>query len=148
MLVNPKAGIYETVGHCKVADCGKAMLSKHAWTAGVRRPDHVSAGGHGMCRIHYQRWTRHGSTEKQVAKGKGGGGRKMGRAEMLEEYMIIRESCSSVAHAARRMGITFAALDKALYRARKDGIAGALPPPNQIDRAIERGQADYLRSAA
>ena len=140
--VNPKAGVYDTVGHCKVEDCGLPLLSKWAWTAGVRREGHVSAGGLGMCRKHYTRFARSGSTERRVAVGRGSKqaqAAKRSREEVLEDYAMIKDDCTSVRHAAERMGMSFSALDKALYRARLDGDERAMPPSNQVNRAIGRG---------
>lgn len=145
--VNPKAGIYDTVGHCKVEGCGVPMVSKHAWDAGVRKPGHASHGGKGMCRKHYARWTRHGSTERQVAVGgPGNQAAKRSREEVLEDYAMIKDDCTSVRHAAERMGMTFSALDKALYRARLDGDVRAMPPSDQVSRALGRG-ATYPSAA-
>lgn len=56
--------------------------------------------------------------------------------EVVDEYALIRDDVDSVRQAAERMGMTFAALDKALYRARKQGLRAALPPPGQLDRAM------------
>lgn len=66
--------------------------------------------------------------------------------EVLEEYALVRADVDSVREAAERMGMSFSALDKALYRARKQGIEGALPPPNQLDRGIANGVALHLVS--
>lgn len=66
--------------------------------------------------------------------------------EVLDEYAMIRRDVDSVREAAERMGMTFAALDKALYRARKQGLRGTLPPPGQLDRGIANGVALHLLS--
>ena len=56
--------------------------------------------------------------------------------EVVDDYSMIREDVDSVRQAAERMGMTFAALDKALYRARLQGLRAALPPPGQLERAM------------
>lgn len=147
--VNPKAGIYETVGHCVVEGCGLPMVSKHAWDRGVRKPGHVSKGGRDMCRKHYTRFVRSGSTERRVAVGRGSREQqasKRSREEVIEDYSMIKDDVTSIAQAAERMGMSFAALDKALYLARLDGDRRAMPPSSQLDRAIRRG-ARYTSAA-
>lgn len=49
--------------------------------------------------------------------------------EVLDDWVLMRDDGESVESAARRMGMTRSALDKALYRARKRGDArGSLNP--------------------
>lgn len=62
------------------------------------------------------------------------------RAEVLEDYAMIKDDVSSIAEAAERMGMLWSTLDRALYRARLDGHAVAMPPKDQLERAIARGQ--------
>jgi len=132
---------YATVGHCRVEDCGKPMLSKWAWEGGVRREGHVSAGAHGMCRKHHVRWLRTGQTEllprTSVRRARTSENFR-GRQEVLEDYLLIKDDVASVREAAERMGMTFSALDMALYRARKDGHEEASPPLKQIERTPGR----------
>lgn len=138
-----KAGIYETVGKCR--ECGSALLSKHAWNIGIRREGHAGHGGRGLCIRCYSRIRERSPRPR---------GSQRPRAPLrpiedtLSEYAMIRDDVNSIAQAAERMGMTFVALDRALYRARKKGLDGALPPIAQIDRAIRRGQAHYLRRSA
>lgn len=141
-------GTYEVVGHCKAEGCGIPMVSKWAWTIGVRPAGHVSAGGLGLCRKHHYRFLRNGTTEKlpPVAR-KPRGGTHRSRQEVLEDYLMIKDSVSSIREAAERMGMTFAALDTALYRARLDGVTEAMPPIDQVVRADSRGIV-YTSTAA
>ena len=140
----PKAGVYATVGHCSV--CKAPMVSKHAWEIGIRREGHVSKGAGDLCRKHYMRKRRHGSTERKVPKptSEQAVSRAVGRAfwsreELLTEYDMIRNSVSDVREAAERIGIGFKALDKALYRARRSGDERAVLPQQQVERALEFG---------
>lgn len=61
---------------------------------------------------------------------------------------MIRDECASVAQAAERMGMTFSALDRALYRARQQGRTEALPPPQQLDGALRYGKYKALLRAS
>jgi hypothetical protein len=125
-----------TVGHCIVEGCGKPMISKWAWTQGVRREGHVSAGAQGICRKHYVRLQRTGTTDL-VPRTREYVPRTSDfrpRREVLEDYLMIKSDVSSIAQAAERMGMTASALDMALYRARRDGHEEATPPLNQVLR--------------
>jgi len=128
---------YPTVGHCRVDGCGKPMLAKWAWTKGVRREGHVSEGADGICRKHHTRLKRNGTTDLLPREARPYTPRTADfrtRSEVLEDYLMIKSDVSSVREAAQRMGMSFAALDMALYRARKDGVAEAHPPVDQIER--------------
>lgn len=145
-MAKQDAGVYRTVGTCRV--CKHPMLSKHAWALGVRREDHVRKGIGDLCHRHMERLRKHGSLRTRKERGQPrytGPGRT--RQEILEDYTMIRDEVSSVRQAAERMGMTFSALDKALYRARLDGVAGAMPPPNQVDRALALGSVYTSRAA-
>lgn len=123
------------VGVCP--DCDRPMVSKQAWEQGVRPEGHTYAGGFGYCRRDYLRRKRRepdyvpppraprATSERSIRT----------RDEVLEDYVIIKDDVSSVRQAADRMGMSFAALDMALYRARKDGIEEAAPPVSQRLRA-------------
>lgn len=137
-MARQEAGVYSTVGSC--VTCGRPLLSRHAWEAGVRRAGHVSAGAKGMCRKHHTRWLRSGATARRVpVGGPGDHVSQRPRDQVLEEYAMIKDDVSDVAQAAERMGMSKAALEKALYRSRLDGDPRAMPPSNQLDRAIRQG---------
>lgn len=123
--------------HCRAEDCGLPMVSS-GYGQGMVPDGHVRHGGHGYCSKHYYRWRRHGDTSKTLrpvpGRRKKPGTIGRSREEVLEEYAMIRDEVDSVAQAAERMGMTYAALDRALYRARKAGIPGAVPPEAQIAR--------------
>lgn len=135
----------EVVGTCR--ECGVPMVSNRSWKRGRRPAGHSEHGSRGLCRLHYIRLVRTGTTGLLPKRGNGGGaGRRLD--EVLEEYAMIRDSCSTVAEAADRMGMTFSALDRALYRARQAGRTGALPPLQQLERAIHGGAYKGLREAS
>jgi len=128
--------LHDTVGHCKVDGCGLPMLSKWAWTQGVRREGHVSAGANGMCRKHHVRMQRNGTTDK-VERTRTYTPRTAEfrtREEVLEDYAMIKDDVPDVRAAAERMGMSFTALDMALYRARKAGRSEAALPLSQVER--------------
>jgi hypothetical protein len=66
--------------------------------------------------------------------------------DVLSDYALIRDDVDSVREAADRMGMTFAALDQALYRARRKGLSGALPPPRQLERGLVSRVSSHLVS--
>lgn len=147
-MSRPIPGQYDTVGHCAAPGCGKPMLSTYAWRIGIRKPGHVSKGAGDLCRKHHMRFKRNGTTERQVPRpSKRRGRESRSREEILEEYAMIRDSVATVREAADRMGLSFSALDKALYRARKEGLAEAALPRQQLERAIAAGH-HHLRSDA
>lgn len=128
--------------------CEAPMVPHARWHRGDRPEGHVAYGGRGLCRNHYQRLMRNGDLEPRTP-GRPPQGRRDAkaartRAEVLEDYAMIRDSVSTIAEAAERMGMTFSALDAALYRARKDGLEGALPPKPQLERGIHYGPARHL----
>lgn len=125
------------VGVCP--DCDRPMVSKPAWEQGIRPEGHTYSGGFGYCRRDYLRRKRR--EPDYVPRQRGPRGPRpearplRTRDEVLEDYVIIKDDVSSVRQAADRMGMSFAALDMALYRARKDGIEEAAPPVSQRLRA-------------
>lgn len=122
---------------CVALECGIPLVSKHSWyVLGIQPEGHLPNAGRDMCRRHYHRFTKFGSPdvvlpERNVA------GRP--RDEVLEDYLMIRDDVASIRQAADRMGMTFHALDRALYRARLDGDDRAMPPSTQALRAASRG---------
>lgn len=129
------------------------MLSAYAWQIGIRREGHGAHQARGLCRKHYMRWKRSGSLERRMPRPSRRPDLASARpaSQVLEEYAMIREDVESIADAAKRMGMSFSALDLALYRARQRGIRDALPPPTQMERALARGcrtnYEDLRRSA-
>lgn len=136
-----------TTGRCRNEDCSALLQSKYQWEMGRRLDGHRPHAGHGFCKPCNERRLRTGTTQYQPPHG---GRRREGpdipRAELLEDYGMIREDVSSVREAAKRLGVSFHCLDRALYRARLDGVEGAMPPPDQVNRALSRGMK--YRSAA
>lgn len=132
---------YRVVGHCRADGCGVAMVSKHVWQhKGIRPEGMMFHGGQGLCDIHHRRWRRHGSTEKLHGQNGGGvkGSTHRPRAELLEDYLLIRPDVGTVAQAAVRMGMTTEGLAKALRRAYRDGHTEAVPPQQQMEAAQDR----------
>lgn len=121
------------------AACRAPMVPRARWTRGERPEGHKPIGARGLCRPCYRRELR---AEKFAPR------RNRSLFEVLEDYRMIRDDVATVAQAAERMGMTYAALDKALYRARRRGMEGALPPRQQLERAIAKGQAGQLLEAS
>jgi hypothetical protein len=128
-------GSYRQVGECRV--CGVPMVGKNAWQRGTRPEGFARHDGHGYCSKHYAQVVRRGQIPTNHTRERGPRRRYRprpdGRApirtrdEVLEDYLLIRDEVFSVAQAAERMGMTEAALEKALERARKDGLDGRTP---------------------
>ena len=134
------------VGNCLAPECGLPLVSEKAWRQGIRPEGHARHGGKQLCNMHYKRFTRNGTFERQKTYRPQRNDYREYRTleETLEEYRFIRDDCRSVREAAGRMGMTFSALDRALYRARQQGLPGALPPMAQVERAMKYGAAHYL----
>ena len=134
------------VGECQAPDCGVPLVSEKAWRQGIRPEGHARHGGKKLCNMHYKRFARNGTFDRQKAHRPQRTNYREYRTldEVLEDYQMIRDDCSSVREAADRMGMTFSALDRALYRARQQGLPGALPPMPQVERAMKYGAAHYL----
>ena len=122
------------VGRCKA--CDVPMMSEYAWKMGMRPEGHAYHAAHGLCGKHYNRWKRFGTTElvgrRAAIKPRGPAQRRLD--EVLEEYAMVRDDVGHLRQAAERMGMSYSALDKALYRARKKGLPGAQLPMQQLDR--------------
>lgn len=127
--------------------CDLPMIPHRQWYRQNHRPEgHVPCGNEELelCRKHYRRYLRNGSTEPVVRLRRPRKSRavevRVNRTseEVLEDYAMIRDHVGSVAQAAERMGMTFSALDMALYRARKRGDRRALPPLQQLERGHYR----------
>jgi len=73
----------------------------------------VRVGGRGLCKTCYSHAQRTGQFGDDV--------RGRSAEEVLEDWEMLRDDGESLENAARRMGMTVKALDKALYRARKKG---------------------------
>ena len=74
-----------------------------------------------LCRAHYHQARKRGDFETRP---------KRSYEDTLDDWVLIRDyDGADVRRAADRMGMTFSALDKALYRARKRGdLRGSLTP--------------------
>lgn len=62
------------------------------------------------------------------------------REEVIEDYAMIRDEVPTVRAAAERMGMTYKALDKALYRARRRGDERAQIPLASLEKMIAAGR--------
>jgi hypothetical protein len=128
---------------CIVDDCDLILVPKNRYYKGPKTPGTAAAGGHGLCQKHHHRMVRNGTTDRQRPHRPGprltSVREHRSREEVLEDYALIRDDVNSIAQAAERMGMTFSALDMALYRARKLGDPRALPPLPQLERAIANG---------
>jgi hypothetical protein len=143
-----KPGVFDVVGHCKA--CGVPLLSSYARTQGVRREGHKYHGARGYCSTHWRRIQRHGRPDVKLTPIAPRGGPRATvrtREEVLEEYAMVRDEVRSIRQAAERMGMKFSTLDRALYRARQEGIRAALPPQEQMDRAEAQGRPYELPRA-
>lgn len=105
-------------------DCGKTMVSNQyraRWPELAEK--HLAMGGRGLCRRDYGIRLRNGTLPP------GNSGRRP-MEETLEDWEMLRDDgVTSLEVAAARMGMSLAALDQALYRARKKGDPrGSLVP--------------------
>lgn len=119
------------VGRCRV--CDRPLVSKTDWQLGIRPPGATNHGGKQLCIMHYTRLKRHGTFEKTPPKPRARRRGSVSRPieEVLDEYAMIKDDVKNIREAAERMGMSFSALDTALYRARKRGLPGATPPLSQ-----------------
>lgn len=129
------------IGTCSV--CEVPLVSHYRWFTLNQRPEGTAPrGGQGLCRNHYQQARRDAQPKPHSLNVRGSEGRSA--EEVLEDYHMIRDDVSTVAEAADRMGMSWSALDKALYRARQRGDDRALPPQDQLERGIKYGPARHL----
>jgi hypothetical protein len=131
---------------CRV--CERTMVSQHSWHNGMRRgAETYCHKDNGMCRACDQRLERAERRRLGLARRDRpprpprGYVRREETESYLDEYDHIRDSVSHIREAAARLGITFARLDKMLYRARKLGDPRGRPPLEQLERAIDTGAA-------
>jgi hypothetical protein len=115
--------------------CSVPLCSLHEWRQGVRPEGRKPHSNHGMCdacrrRAKYVRVARRPSKPT---------GPQALTEQMLDEYALIRDDVMNIRQAAKRLGVTFTALDRALYRARKRGDTRGNAPLAQIDIAHRRG---------
>lgn len=115
--------------------CGRPMVSRYAAGVYGLAEGQTVHGAHGMCARDYNR-----SYNRSLVPESRRRNPNRRATEVLEDYETIRESCRNVAEAAERMGMTRAALNQALVRARRKGIM-ILPPPAQVERAIVKNCA-------
>lgn len=129
------------------AACGIEIVPSSTWRvlSPEGRKGKACNGGRSLCRRHYNRWARTGDPLGSVPRKP----RKPAtrttdirpREDVLVEWMAIRPSVRSVAEAAERMGMTAAALDKALYRARQAGDDRGVLPQHIRPRSVYRRPA-------
>lgn len=119
---------------CRV--CGTPTVAQRPWLRGVRPEGHVLRRHAGICTS--CEWQEKSLTAKPGEPGSGTQNRS--REDVLDDYVTIRGDVRSIREAAERLGMTFAALDKALYRARRLGDPRGAAPAAQRIRAVDRGQ--------
>lgn len=100
----------------KCLDCGRAMRTWRSKPDGRRR-----SVGRGLCETCHQRHRNHGTLSDFER-------RTRPADEVLEDWDFLRHQGYSIRDAAERMGMTHAALDKALYRAARRGDPRARRP--------------------
>lgn len=125
---------------CANPECGVQLCSR--WPGSPRPEGARPHDARGLCRRCYNRWSRNGDFSKRAAvpsRRRQPGTRDTPREETLDEYTLIRHDVQSIRQAAERMGVTFSSLDKALYRARRDGDERGNAPLAQVHRAIRHG---------
>jgi predicted DNA-binding protein (UPF0251 family) len=118
-------------------DCGALLVSGKAWDRGVRPPHHKPLRGRGYCRADYEKRRRAG--EFTPAKPPPRPQRKL--EWVLEHWheLQLEDPYVTVTYAAEQMGMTRAALDQALSRARKLGDDRA-----KVMRRDLRAEADDI----
>lgn len=130
-------------------DCGRTMVSQYGWNHGMRRgAETYCHKDNGLCRACDQRLVRAELRALGIPRPDRQRGGKQVREiveSYLDEYDHLRDSVSSIREASERLGITFARLDKMLYRARKRNDPRGRPPLEQYERALDRG-APYGRT--
>jgi hypothetical protein len=110
--------------------CGVALVTEAHWggLSDEARSEVRQHGGRDLCRSHYTKLLRYGDAG-YVPRRKSGPdpdrAPSRSRAEVLEEYDLIKGSCGSIAQAAARMGMKKNALEMALLRARRAGATTA-----------------------
>lgn len=98
------------MNHC--AECGRPVRRGHSRKDEV--PGTLRMIGRGLCCACYRRAQREGTLDDYERTFRP-------REEMLEDWELLRSDGYTVANAAPRMGMTCAALEKALRRAERDG---------------------------
>lgn len=127
-----------TPTECSV--CQIPLVPQYRWAAlpAEEKVGKASHHGHGMCIRHMARYVRYGDplAVPEYTPRPPRGSETRSADEVLDEWEMIREGgCSDVRIGAQRMGMSFSALDKALYRARQRGDrrGGRLPYGNDLN---------------
>lgn len=113
----PPSRTPKTAAEVPVSACGECKVSMATPRHLDRFPELrdrgiIRKGGHGLCNRCYRRARTAGTVEPTVRR----------RDEVLDEWAMLRDTgTTDLREAAERMGMTWTALDMALYRARKDG---------------------------
>lgn len=117
-------------GRCLV--CAVPLVGTYTWATMTpeKRVGKAVHQGKSLCQKHYSRARRHGSpvAPRPAWKPRPPRTASLPAEEILEEWVTLRRSGESVASAAERLGVTYAALDKLLWRARQRGDARAALP--------------------
>lgn len=119
-------------------NCARSMVPHTAWEAGMRGNADTYHKARGLCVSCYSRWKR-AQLPARPSRPRRPPSPIIPADDLLTEYAVIRPSCQSIREAADRMGVTFARLDRALYRARRRGDRRGLAPWPQRQKAIDRG---------
>lgn len=88
-------------------------------------PGQVMHAGRGLCEGCYERKWRSGRLADFPAQ-------LRPRAEVMEEWELLRSEGYTKRQAAERLGMTFAAFDRAFHRARKAGDPRAYVPGHRL----------------
>jgi hypothetical protein len=111
--------MFVIVGVCR--DCGKPMVGKHTYRRYAEaREQFVRHDGQGLCRADHKRATAHGTLPEPAPRDLPRCAYRR-RAEVLEEYALLRSDGVSRRMCALRMGMTLSGLDRAINRARAAG---------------------------
>lgn len=148
---------YLKIEPCVADGCGVPTVS--SWSLALLSPerrqeiarehgaeDLQGRQGYGLCTKHYNRLRRNGdplaSAPKRPRPKRGPESRSA--EEVLEEWAMLRsDGVTDLRVAAQRMGMSFSALDKALWRARKRGDERGIVRKNEDLGGIARGSTGY-----
>jgi hypothetical protein len=108
------------VGNCKDPTCGRPMVGRRAYRSQSLRGRFVRHGGHGLCLACYIRARSH-KTLPEPAPRNLPRSRHRPLAEWIEDYPILRRNGATHDEIAEEVGLTRAAFDRAIQRARKSG---------------------------
>lgn len=108
---------------CKGVECDRVIVSpSYFYRDNSNKVGVFAHRGRGLCARCHTRWIRHGSTAKPAPTPRPPRGSQWRPLEeTLDDWANLRAANYTVEQAAERMGMSFAALSKALERARARG---------------------------